>query len=91
VGFYDTIGLVGVLSLLAAYAGAQTRRLDPTGVTSLLMNLAGACLIMVSLSRTFNLSAFLMEASWAVVAIFGLGRRFWERARGRSGAKRGAP
>jgi hypothetical protein len=89
-GLYDAIGLAGVLSILIAYAAAQLRRLDPTGVTSLLMNLGGACLIMVSLSRAFNLSAFLMEATWAGVAIFGLARRGWEGARARLQGKRGA-
>jgi hypothetical protein len=82
-GVYDAIGLAGVLSILIAYAAAQLRRLDPTGVTSLLMNLGGACLIMVSLTRAFNLSAFLMEATWAGVAVFGLARRLWEGAKRR--------
>jgi hypothetical protein len=82
-GLYDAIGLAGVLSILIAYAAAQLRRLDPTGVTSLLMNLGGACLIMVSLTRAFNLSAFLMEATWAGVAVFGLARRAWEGAKRR--------
>jgi len=90
-GLFDAIGLAGVFSILIAYAAAQLRRLDPTGVTSLLMNFGGACLIMVSLSRAFNLSAFLMEASWAAVAIFGLARRLWERARARSQEKPSVP
>ena len=58
--------------MLAAYAAAQLRRLDPVKAPSLLMNLTGACLVMVSLTHNFNLSAFLMEAAWAVVAAFGL-------------------
>jgi len=91
VGLYDAIGLAGVLSILIAYAAAQLRRLDPTGLASLLMNLGGACLIMVSLSRAFNLSAFLMEATWAAVAIFGLARRLWESTRAPSVGKRKDP
>ena len=58
--------------ILAAYAGAQARRLDPLKALSLAMNLVGACLILLSLSRHFNLAAFLMEAAWAVVAALGL-------------------
>lgn len=58
--------------ILAAYAGAQARRLDPLKAPSLVMNLAGACLILLSLAHDFNLSAFLMEAAWAVVAALGL-------------------
>lgn len=71
---WDGAGLVGVGLILAAYAAAQLRRLDPLAAPSLLMNLAGSCLVMVSLLRAFNLSAFLMEAAWAAVALFGLVR-----------------
>jgi hypothetical protein len=68
----DAAGLVGVASMLLAYAGAQLRRLDPVKAPALLMNLIGACLVMYSLTRNFNLSAFLMEAAWAAVAAVGL-------------------
>ena len=43
--------------ILVAYAGAALGRLDPKGVWSLLANLLGACLILVSLLiADFNLS-----------------------------------
>ena len=68
----DVAGLIGVVLILLAYAGAQTRRLDPLDVPALLMNLAGAGLVLLSLTHTFNLAAFLMEAAWALVALYGL-------------------
>lgn len=68
----DAAGLTGVALMLAAYAGAQMRRLDPVRAPSLTMNLAGASLVMISLTHDFNLSAFLMEAAWALVAGWGL-------------------
>jgi hypothetical protein len=71
-GLYDLIGTAGVLMILAAYAGAAMGRLDPKAATSLGANLAGALLILVSLSRDFNLSAVLMEGSWALVSLAGL-------------------
>lgn len=58
--------------MLLAYAGAQLRRLDPVKAPSLLMNLGGACLVMLSLTHNFNLAAFIMEAAWATVAAYGL-------------------
>ena len=74
----DAAGVVGVILMLSAYAAAQLSWLDPTKAPSLLMNLVGSCLVMASLTRAFNLSAFLMEAAWAVVALFGLARlAFW--------------
>jgi len=68
----DFGGLLGVLLMLFAYALGQLGRLRIDTVPALLMNLAGAVLVMVSLLFKFNLSAFLMEAAWAVVALFGL-------------------
>ena len=76
------MAVVGVVLMLSAYAGAQLRRLDPVKLLSLLMNLVGSCLVMLSLTRAFNLSAFLMEAAWAVVALFGLARLLFTRRGG---------
>lgn len=70
----DLVGVLGVLLVLLAYAGAQLGRLDPRDATSLTMNLAGAGLILGSLLFRFNLAAFLMESAWASVAAFGLVR-----------------
>jgi hypothetical protein len=68
----DSAGLAGVVIILAAYAGAQMRRLDPVKAPSLAMNLIGALLILLSLIHAFNLAAFLMEAAWALVAALAL-------------------
>jgi hypothetical protein len=70
----DALGVVGVLLILVAYAGAQLERLEPREAPALLMNLVGACLILGSLAYKFNLSAALMEGAWALVALYGLVR-----------------
>ena len=70
----DLGGLIGVALMLAAYALGQLGRLRIDTAPALLMNLGGAVLVMVSLLYKFNLSAFLMEAAWALVALFGLAR-----------------
>ena len=71
----DAGGLVGVVIILAAYAGAALGRVDPKGALSLGANLAGAGLILVSLlTARFNLSATAMEAAWALVSLAGLVR-----------------
>ena len=68
-------GVAGVLMVLAAYAGIHVDKLDPKGLWALLLNLAGSLLILLSMTRgAFNLPAFLMEATWALVAIYGLTR-----------------
>lgn len=85
----DIAGLLGVLLILAAYAGAQLRRLDPLKAPALVMNLTGALLILVSLANDWNLSAAVMEAAWALVALYGLSRLIWKRS-GRRAPERAA-
>ena len=71
----DVAGLVGVIVILAAYAAATTGRLHPKGALSLAANLGGASLILVSLlAGRFNLSAAIVEAAWALIALSGLVR-----------------
>lgn len=77
----DLAGLVGVVLILIAYGGAALGRLDPTRAAALGLNLVGACLILASLVFAFNLSAFIMEAAWALVALIGLFRLAFRRRR----------
>jgi hypothetical protein len=77
----DAAGLAGVVLILIAYAAATTGRLDPKRAPSLAANFVGASLILLSLSRAFNLSAAIMEGAWALVALVGLLRLGWVRFR----------
>ncbi|HEY1448271.1 MAG TPA: hypothetical protein VGF33_07015 [Caulobacteraceae bacterium] len=65
--------------MAGAYVAAQLHRLDPARAPSLIINLGGACLVMLSLIYAFNLSAFLMEVVWAAAALFGLARLMLRR------------
>ena len=75
----DGAGVFGVLLILIAYAGATSGKLDPKQAPALVLNLAGALLILWSLSVDFNLSAVLMEGAWALVAVAGLVRLAFQR------------
>lgn len=77
--FHDLIGNVGVALILGSYLLVQLRRLDATGVPYLLANGLGAGLILVSLARDFNLSAFVIEVVWLLISLYGLARIFLER------------
>ena len=70
----DVVGVAGVLVILAAYAAAALGKLDVKGAPSLFANFFGASLILLSLYVDFNLSAALMEGSWALVSLAGLVR-----------------
>lgn len=77
----DVVGVAGVLLILAAYAAAALGKLDVKGALSLSANLVGASLILLSLTVDFNLSAVLMEGSWALVSLAGLARLLLVRRR----------
>ncbi len=78
----DAAGLLGVVVILVAYAGAALGKLDPERPVALLCNLVGACLILWSLlTDDFNLSATVMEGAWALVATIGLVRWALKRRR----------
>ena len=75
----DLAGLAGVGLILAAYGAVQLERLEVRGLLAGSMNLVGALLILFSLYYEFNLSAVLMEASWALFAAIGLVRTLLRR------------
>ena len=66
------LGLLGAGCILGAFGGVQTKRLDPHELPSLLLNLGGAALVIVSLIFKPNVAAFVLEAAWAAIAIWGL-------------------
>lgn len=73
----DGLGLVGSALVLGAFAYANwAGSLNKLAFN--LANLAGACLLMVSLWISFNLAAFVLEAVWAAVATVGLARALRE-------------
>lgn len=75
----DVVGLFGTALIVTAYALVQLEKLSATRPPALLMNLCGALMIVFSLTHDFNLSAFAIEAIWALVAAFGLARHFLKR------------
>ena len=62
--------------MVAAYAMLQFRRIAADALSYSLMNGAGAALILISLMFKFNLGAFLMEAVWLAVSLYGVYRYF---------------
>lgn len=75
----DYVGIAGVACVLAAYALLQLEQVKSDGVGYLLLNLTGACLLIVSLMVTFNLASFVIEVCWLAISLFGLGKLAWRR------------
>lgn len=82
--WYDVVGLIGTLMILAAFFLLQARRLSGTGLPYQLLNLFGAAGVLVSLLGTFNLSVFLLESAWILVSAFGIWQSLRQRQRGRN-------
>lgn len=75
----ELVGMVGVCAFLIAYFMLQTERLKANSAAYLLLNLAGALMVMFSLVFKWNLPAFLLEAAWALISIYGLYKHAWKR------------
>jgi hypothetical protein len=61
--------------IIIAYLLLQLGKLPSSAPSYSLLNALGALLVMVSLFFDFNLSAFLMEAFWFLISVFGLIRQ----------------
>lgn len=72
--WFDLVGNTGVALMVVAYMLLQLEKLSSSAVSYLLLNAAGAIMVMISLWFRFNLSAFLMEAFWLVISLFGLAK-----------------
>ncbi len=72
--WHDVLGSIGVAIVLAAYFLLQLERVSATRPLYLIANGLGALLILVSLVNEFNLPAFLIEAAWLLISLYGLGR-----------------
>lgn len=65
------VGLVGSLMIVGAYL-AGLEKLDSRRRGLLVINLTGACLILVSLVFDFNLAATSIELFWVAISVYGL-------------------
>ena len=69
--WFDLAGFIGVILIVVAYLLLQLNKLSSAAPSYSLLNALGAFLVMISLLFDFNLSAFLMEAFWFLISLFG--------------------
>ena len=77
--WFDLVGNIGVLLMVVAYLLLQLEKLSSSALSYLLLNAVGALLVILSLRFRFNLSAFLMEAFWLLISLYGLAKPFFSR------------
>ncbi|NBX03749.1 MAG: hypothetical protein EBR02_06790 [Alphaproteobacteria bacterium] len=74
VAYANWVGNAGVLCFLIAYFLLQKQRISFDSLTYLGLNLVGALLLMSSLLVNWNAPAFILEAFWAMISIYGICR-----------------
>ncbi len=84
--WHDLLGNIGVVLILATYLLLQLEKLSATSLLYSATNGLGALLILVSLIYQFNLSAFIIEAFWLLISIYGI-VRYFSRNRSRLAAR----
>ena len=80
VTIFDVLGIIGVGLIIGTYLLLTTGHMRSDGWRYPAFNGLGAVLVLVSLLIDFNLSAFIVEAFWAVISLVGLVRWFRSRA-----------
>ncbi len=75
-GWHDLLGIIGVVLILVTYLLMQLEKLSARSFSYSATNGLGALLILVSLMYDFNLSAFIIEAIWLLISIYGVVRYF---------------
>lgn len=71
---YYYVGLYGALLYLASYFLLQAGFVRGNSYTYTLLNLAASSCVAISLLDAFNAASFVIQASWIVLSIYGLGR-----------------
>jgi predicted membrane protein len=82
--WFDWVGFAGVTLIVIAYFLVQAGRLRGDHMANQVLNALGALAVMVSLVfGTFNFPAFVLEAIWLAVSMYGMiwGARRRRRAR----------
>lgn len=78
-GWHDVLGTAGVMMVLVTYLMLQLQKLSARSAAYSSFNAVGALFILISLSQDFNLPAFLIEASWLAISMYGLIRTLLAR------------
>jgi hypothetical protein len=78
--WYDWIGILGTLMVLAAFFLLQAGKIHGNRLAYQLLNLLGAVGVLVSLWDRFNPSVFVLELAWVAISAYGILRSFKARS-----------
>jgi len=69
---HDAIGILGSALIVVTYLLLQLRKMKISDAKYSVLNALGAGCILYSLSREFNLSAFVIEFFWLAISFVGI-------------------
>jgi hypothetical protein len=78
----NIIGLIGSALMVVAYAYSNIARSMNFTLFNLL-NLIGSLLLIGSLTVHFNIASMALEVVWALIAILGLAKAYFDKSKGR--------
>ena len=77
------IGVLGFLFYIGGFAALQLEFLDGRGIAYSLVNILAAAMVLISMTREFNLASAMIQTSWIIIGMSGLALRLWQGRRAR--------
>lgn len=77
VGLMESIGVAGFFCYIGSFSAVQFGMMDGNRLPFTLLNILAASLVGISLFAEFNLASALIQGSWIVIGMIGLGLRFF--------------
>ncbi|MGE4350737.1 MAG: hypothetical protein AB7E52_00950 [Bdellovibrionales bacterium] len=84
---YESAGILGVACSMYAYARVQWQRDYAKRIEYSFFNLANAALLIFSLSKDWNLAAFIGNLLWGLLSLYGIYRCLKYRWRDKVGSR----
>lgn len=69
---YNITGIIGVALIIITYFLLQAKKMESDQLSYPLINLVGAILIIISLTRFWNLASFIIEIFWIAISVYGI-------------------
>lgn len=71
---FNGIGLIGTFLYFAVYALLSAGKIDGNGIKYILINMAAATCVLISLIHSWNLPSFIIQTGWIILSLFGIYR-----------------
>jgi len=73
--YFEIIGWLGMLTILAAYWLVSIKKITPTSNTYQFLNLVGAAFVIVNVAFHGAIPSVALNTIWFLIALFGLAKK----------------